>query len=732
MADIYDLVQKKLAQSQGRGRNQFYDPTADIALQIPQMIQKSNDQERVRNRDALDTIVSLYDNVDTPEGMRNIMSSLDSLAAKTGNDTEMQASIGMMKGMANSWNEDFNMYKNAVDTGAELVELDTFPQDIEDYQNLDKIANDSGFDTKLKYLFAEKEKINSLMDSINIGVSKDGKSRRFRYKGKDSSVLRKLNKHSQELDIAIQTLAGDGVITKDEAYHIMVGNTDFYDKKYKENVDASKVMIGNHLDNIDKLNNTMTSIKNKQLYQSDVDMWGLDLSNVEYELDVDGNPTNKLTDNSVETLLGDLSSERLLLKNKLNNSNARYRAWTGQDFGDFKTGDEEQYIDFDDGDDGDTGGDTGGDDGDLVEEELTEDEKIAKAKEEKKIAKGKEKTLDEIYKFGDDEIEIYEPHGDPGDRPGHKGFGGKDRQRIADSLGEKNYGQVMKNYVSEGSGGEFGGEWGGSYVHGENKFRATNLKIEDANNNLSQTLEDNNLSIEVVSDYVVKNMGKDFEKRFQDFLDKNSDGIKAREILYYLDPSLYKEKTGVARYLAAKFHPDTPSDAKGQIVGFNENHNKDKMKKSLENWGSKPVWNFSKSQWETRKYKNLDGYKSLMMLYNFIGQEEGAPNKNIKKDTATKPKDSKNPHNLTYDDYIKWKYNQLEERLKKAKENQSWQTANQLEGELAKMDKGEWAMGVWSPEQWESDKPYKRRGKVVGSSRRQWWIDEETKRRQNK
>ena len=46
--DIYELVQQKLAQSQP-GRNQFYDPTTDIIMQIPQMIQnkRRNDNSKI-------------------------------------------------------------------------------------------------------------------------------------------------------------------------------------------------------------------------------------------------------------------------------------------------------------------------------------------------------------------------------------------------------------------------------------------------------------------------------------------------------------------------------------------------------------------------------------------------------------------------------------------------------------------------------------------------------------
>ena len=48
--DIYKLVQQQLAQSQGKGRNQFYDPTVDFAMKIPEMIQNERDAEKVQNR----------------------------------------------------------------------------------------------------------------------------------------------------------------------------------------------------------------------------------------------------------------------------------------------------------------------------------------------------------------------------------------------------------------------------------------------------------------------------------------------------------------------------------------------------------------------------------------------------------------------------------------------------------------------------------------------------------
>ena len=55
------------------------------------------------------------------------------------------------------------------------------------------------------------------------------------------------------------------------------------------------------------------------------------------KLDENGKPINQLTDDSVENLLNQLKGEKIISKNALNKSNKRYKAWTGQDFGDFKS-----------------------------------------------------------------------------------------------------------------------------------------------------------------------------------------------------------------------------------------------------------------------------------------------------------------------------------------------------------------------------------------------------------
>ena len=236
--DVYKLVQQQLAQGQGKGRNQFYDPTVDFAMKIPEMIQNEKDKKDVANKDALTNIASLIDKVNTPEGFANINASLNDLESNSEGNSEINTNIAILRGINKTSQQNYNTYKEGVDRGLEYVNSDSFPKDMKSYQNLSEIALNSGFKNEdgtgnqLEYLYAEKEKINAIMDKLSLGT--DGKTQKFSYgKGVDRSVIRKLQEHNNQIDIAVQTLAGDGIITKDEAYHIMSGDKKFYaeDKK---------------------------------------------------------------------------------------------------------------------------------------------------------------------------------------------------------------------------------------------------------------------------------------------------------------------------------------------------------------------------------------------------------------------------------------------------------------------------------------------------------------------
>ena len=329
--DVYKLIQQSMASN--RRSDTTMDRTPELIMQGLSWMSSRNETEKIKNRDSLNTIVSLYNQVDSPEGMRNVVSAMDSLHGKSGDDADVQASINMLRVNADNWTKDYNTYTNAVDRGAELVDSDSFPQDIEDYQNLDQLAYDAEFrnadgtGNKIKYLFAEKEKILSLMDNISVGASPDGKSRRFRYNGKDTSVVRKLQKHNRELDIAIRALAGDGILTDEEAYHVQVGDSKFYETKYKENIESAKFMVKENLDTISKLESFRSRTEKGMIDTTSSGMFNMNPGTTD--------STGALTDESIKTLLEDIDAERVVAIGNVKNANKRYKEWAGKDFGDF-------------------------------------------------------------------------------------------------------------------------------------------------------------------------------------------------------------------------------------------------------------------------------------------------------------------------------------------------------------------------------------------------------------
>ena len=98
-------------------------------------------------------------------------------------------------------------------------------------------------------------------------------------------------------------------------------------------------------------------------------------------------------------------------------------------------------------------------------------------------------------------------------------------------------------------------------------------------------------------------------------------------------------------------------------------------------------------------------------------------------DTQAKPKDSKNPYNLTYDDYRDWLESEYQKKYDEANNNQDWMGANQHLSRLntIKNDRqgGIGSVRDFNIHSWNSDDKHVK-------ARVQKWIDKETKRRQNK
>ena len=336
MADIYDLVQQGLAQTQ-YGKKKFESqkqPYQDFGLEIIKMLEGNKDRRDIANKDALTNISSLVGKVTTPEGMANINDSLDKLSNESGGNTELDTNIAILKNINQTSLENYNAYKDGIDRGLSYVDSDSFPKSMKEYQNLDQIALNAGFSNEdgtgdtIKYLYGEKEKINSYMDKIGLGF--DGKTKKFNYsKGMDSSVIRKLSEHSRQIDVAIKAFGQDGIITKAEAYHIMVGDSKYYEEDRALALAEAKSVYGTAITSSSKIG---TLIKKTQLGAIDedflVDLESYDISG----RNLINEETGELIEGGKKTILEQLQGAQAVENNRAKAANDKYRRWAGRDF----------------------------------------------------------------------------------------------------------------------------------------------------------------------------------------------------------------------------------------------------------------------------------------------------------------------------------------------------------------------------------------------------------------
>ena len=149
----------------------------------------------------------------------------------------------------------------------------------------------------------------------------------------------------------------------------------------------------------------------------------------------------------------------------------------------------------------------------------------------------------------------------------------------------------------------------------------------------------------------------------------------------------------------------------------------------LPNMKDKEIQDFidSKPKGQAAKRFTQDRNKAIAELKS--RENKDVVKKDSPQDTQAKPKDSKNPYNLTYDDYRDWLESEYQRKYDKSVKEGSHMMAQQHLSRLntIKNDRqgGIGSVRDFNIHSWNSDDKHVK-------ARVQKWIDKETKRRQNK
>lgn len=344
MASIYDLVQQKVHQAR-TGPSQYTDPTAGIGLEIIKLIESNKDKSRVAALTSLDSLNSMLAGINSPEGMIKWRELHTDVMKNHGHNDQVKLYGSILDNSASQWSQDYSMYTSAIDEASDYINSDAFPHD-EDYYDLDELVSKTQFipeeglsgKSKIKYLTAEKEKLNKFEDKISLGFGADGKTKKFHYKGKDREVIRRIQHHKNEIEIAIQTLKGDGILTEDEAYYIDAGRTDWYEDAYKEKTTAAEFGIKHNVGRIKEMDAAIRRVAVGNLNAADVGMFNIPTTGLQYKMNekgeylLDANKQPILVKTSKDYVIEHLNTERLIYVDELNKSNQKWKDWTGDDY----------------------------------------------------------------------------------------------------------------------------------------------------------------------------------------------------------------------------------------------------------------------------------------------------------------------------------------------------------------------------------------------------------------
>jgi hypothetical protein len=616
-----DILRAVRAQESGKAG--WSSPLESLAYELPQMLSTRRREQNVMNQDRASNLMSLYELINNEEGINSFNAQVSSFAADSAGNKEMLPVITALDTAGRTKKEDFNMFKRGIDDGSNYISSVVFPDTQQEFLDLPKLAEAHGYTNDetgegltLEFIFSEKDRVNKMMDGIRRGMGEKGNIK-FRYnknpKHSDSEVYRKLAEYNGRLDVAVSTLGEDGVITPAEAQHILTGNLPAY-------LDDRKLAAGEAIDNIKTANRNIgiydTALRNLEKGELNKDDF---ISLMATGITMEGITTETPTKTTIEILKGKIEKAQRLDKDQRTMNNEKYKAWIGRYYILEKAKSEEEVE--------------AGYGGLNVTEALIK--KVTEEKEKEVIREEKKAGLvtPQTGLIGEYNVFTVES--------GIKSKQDKERKsEIASSLGEKSYVDVKKKYMRVPY------NWKDYWLTAKaGQYKASDVKIEDANKDIKTVLDKSNVSIDDMSK-ALSQAPHDIEARFQKYIDMQykTGGVKpqetgmeqfgkhltrgmgaplsavkaaiepnfptAREILYHISGSkLYQLQKGpIGALLGLGFQAAGAKQYAPEFGGY--------YVKGMKRISPKEIKKFISS------HDNfVPKYEQLLLLYSFLGQE---------------------------------------------------------------------------------------------------------------
>lgn len=318
------------------------DTTPQLIMQALQMIQSAKDQDTIDKKNSLASLTQMLPMVQSEKGFNLIDKEIDTLLSDNSDDPMFNTQLSLVKDVVGRSRDNYKSFKEGVDESLNFFKNENLPNEYRDWINTgddpvldtyikgfgNDYINEEGGVERIKFLTDQERKINSMLDKVSIGF--DGKNRRYSLGGKEDSAYRSLMEYKNSLDVAVRTLAGDGIITEEEAKHIIDGDMQWYMINRAEGKAEAEYAIKNGNSSINRLESALRKINEKEIRdQDDLDeLVSLNLIDSNSSID----DVNKLEDSDWNDMREDIDTMISLTRGKVGQGLKKYKDWTGRDF----------------------------------------------------------------------------------------------------------------------------------------------------------------------------------------------------------------------------------------------------------------------------------------------------------------------------------------------------------------------------------------------------------------
>ena len=258
MADMWTLINRHLSLLEEAERG---TPDTSYAAYAMEGLRLGR-AERERSKNAVISGINLLPElaglIRGEDSLVNYEKMSKELSRKASRYTETAPYAPFISGVAGNLREDYNMYSKTMESGAKFIDDPNFITDMQGWDDIEntvaKMTLEDGKTPKYQgngsflFLTEQMDKVNSMLGRIQ----NSSKGTQFRYnkagnKYTDAEMIKNLTDYQGRLGVALEASLGDGIITKEEAESIMLGDLSAYQKRKG----AALKRVGSHYNKLD-------------------------------------------------------------------------------------------------------------------------------------------------------------------------------------------------------------------------------------------------------------------------------------------------------------------------------------------------------------------------------------------------------------------------------------------------------------------------------------------------